>query len=124
MFSRSRRRGRGYDKGCGGGWRSSCDANGAARVTLGVRHVTPNNGQPQGITATLTHSFWVDAGAHIAPGGAWLWAEHLQPGDDSGGDRIHGHDPFRTGVRLHSKCADSTPTSALIRTLFARLFAQ
>ncbi len=33
------------------------------------------------ITTTLTHSFWVDAGARIARGGAWLWAEHLQPSD-------------------------------------------
>jgi len=34
------------------------------------------------ITTTLTHSFWVDAGARIAPGGAWLWATHLRYGDE------------------------------------------
>jgi RHS repeat-associated protein len=33
------------------------------------------------ITTTATHSFYVDAGVRIAPEGAWLWAEHLFPGD-------------------------------------------
>jgi len=33
------------------------------------------------ITTTLTHPFYVDNGVQIAVGGAWLWAEHLQSGD-------------------------------------------
>jgi len=33
------------------------------------------------ITTTATHSFYVDGGVRIAPEGAWLWAEHLLPGD-------------------------------------------
>jgi len=52
------------------------------------------------ITTTLTHSFWVDAGARIAPGGAWLWAEHLRPGDQlrTADGRLVSVARVRTGV--------------------------
>jgi len=52
------------------------------------------------ITTTLTHSFWVDAGARIAPGGAWLWAEHLRPGDQlrTADGRLVSVVRVRTGV--------------------------
>ncbi len=52
------------------------------------------------ITTTLTHSFWVDAGARIARGGAWLWAEHLRPGDQlrTADGRLVSVARVRTGV--------------------------
>ena len=72
--SHSKRRVRGYDKGRGGGWRSQCDASGAATVTLGaridiggeVRHPSAyaDNGWPRPISGAERGA---SGGAYSAP---------------------------------------------------------
>ncbi len=62
--SRSKRGVQRYDKGRGGGWRSYCDANGAATVTLGALNVTPYKGD------RLRQHAWLPrcgARAHLPP---------------------------------------------------------